>query len=259
MDVTDVLRSRTQMAPSGFERMVVLSIGAHVVLLTAILLLPSRFVEGPRDIAEAMHITLGGSAGPSSGGLSAIGGRPVQTTEPAPRPEPVRPPAAAAPKMTVPTEGPQRRARATTPDRPTPREARGTTPTRGAEVTSGSSIAETGARGQGFGLTAGGGGAGDGVTLDVGNFCCPEYIAAMVVRIRDAWSSQADRSLNTEVHFTVQRDGRIGDVAVVRSSGDFLLDQRAQRAVVTTQTLPPLPAEYPNATLGVRLTFEYKP
>jgi TonB family protein len=256
MDVTDVLRSRMQAGPSGLQRMVVVSAAVHAALVTLVLLLPSGLLEGPRESAQPMRITLGGSSGPSSGGFSSIGGRPVQTTEPAPRREAVRPPAAAPPKMTVPTEGPQRRAQQPAPDRPTPREARGTTPTRGAEVTAGSSVAETGARGQGFGLTTGGG-SGAGVTLDVGNFCCPEYIATMVDRIRANWSSNAGRKANTVVHFTIHRDGRIADVTVRQSSGDFMLDQTAQRAVAGTRTLPPLPAEYPNPTLGVQLTFEY--
>jgi periplasmic protein TonB len=261
VDVTDVLRGRMQAAPTGLQRMVWLSLAAHAVLLTGVLLLPAQYVQGHReDLSQAMHISLGGSAGPSSGGMSAIGGRPVQTTEPAPRPEPVRPPAVEVPKMTVPTEGPQRKARQPTPeDQPTPREARGTTPTRGEKVTSGSSVAETGARGQGFGLTTGGGGAGSGVTLDVGNFCCPEYIATMVARIRSNWQSNASRRVNAVVKFTIARDGTISGVRVSQSSGDFTLDQAAQRAVASVRALPPLPAEFTNPTLTVDLTFEYHP
>ena len=41
----------------------------------------------------------------------------------------------------------------------------------------GTAVAETGAQGQGFGLSSGGGG--DGGYLDVANFCCPEYLATM--------------------------------------------------------------------------------
>ncbi len=255
MDVTDVLRDRSRTSWSGLERMVVVSAVVHTALVLGLLLAPGEWISNTPDSIEVMHISLGGSSGPSSGGISTLAARPVQTTEPAARPEAVRPPAAEAPKMTVPTEGPQRRARAATPDRPTPPQARGTTPTRGDQVTSGNSVADTAARGQGFGLSNGGGAG--GATLDVANFCCPEYIAAMVVRIRDAWTNEADRTAKTDVHFVIQRDGRITDVTVERTSGDFTLDQRAQRAVVTTQTLPPLPADYPNSTLGVHLTFEY--
>jgi TonB family protein len=258
MDVSDVLRDRSRTSWSGLERTVLVSLLVHTAAVISLLLAPASWISNTPDSVEVMHISLGGASGPSSGGVEALAARPIQTTNPAERPEPVRPPAAAAPKMTVPTEGPQRRAREATPDdRPTPPQARGTTPTRGERVTSGNSVAETGARGQGFGLS-GGGGAG-GASLDVANFCCPEYIAAMVVRVRDAWNNRAERRVNSEVHFVIQRDGRITDAMVSRSSGDFTLDQRALRAVVTTQTLPPLPAEYPNPTLGVSLTFEYNP
>lgn len=258
MDVSDVLRDRRQTKWSGLERMVLVSALAHTALVVSMMFAPGRWVVRPQESADVMRISLGGGSGPSSGGISTLASRPIQTTEPATRPEPVRPPAAAAPKATIPTEGPQRRAREATPDRPTPREARGTTPTRGDEVTPGNSVAETSApRGQGFGLSSGGGAG--GATLDVGNFCCPEYVAAMVVRIRDAWNNRADRRVSTAVHFVIQRDGRITEATVTQSSGDFTLDQRALRAVVTTQTLPELPREYPNPTLGVRLTFEYNP
>src|SRR5437762_3492037 len=54
-------------------------------------------------------------------------------------------------------------------------DGRGTTLARGNELRAGSAVAETGARGQGFGLTTGGG-TGVSGTLDVGDFCCPDYI-----------------------------------------------------------------------------------
>ena len=112
-----------------------------------------------------------------------MGGRPVQTTEPAPTREAVRPPAAKTPEMTLPTKTVARPA-----TKPAPKvtestdEARGRTPTRGKEVQSGTAVAETGAKGQGFGLSSGGG-AGSGSRLDVANFCCPDYIAVMHQRL----------------------------------------------------------------------------
>ncbi len=55
-----------------------------------------------------------------------------------------------------------------------------------AAVAPGSTVSDTGVRGQGFGLSTGGG-PGTGSTLDVQDFCCPDYIALMVERIRSAW------------------------------------------------------------------------
>ena len=139
---------------------------------------------------------------------------------------------------------------------PAPDEARGRTPTRGAEPSKGNAVAFTGARGQGFGLSTGGGGTGS--TLDVADFCCPEYIATMVDRIRSAWQQTQDSRGECIVKFTIQRSGQIADASIERSSGSTLLDVAALRAIVVTKTLNPLPAAFTNPTLTVHLNFQYK-
>src|SRR5207342_3067178 len=136
----------------------------------------------------------------------------VQTPpEEPPRREAIRPPAAKVPEMTVPAPNarPTKTKAAPAPIvKQAPDEARGRTPTRGAQVTEGSAVAETRARGQGFGLSSGGG-AGTGATLDVGDFCCPDYIVQMAERIRSSWDSHADVHAIVGVHFTIERDGRL--------------------------------------------------
>ena len=44
--------------------------------------------------------------------------------------------------------------------------------------------------------------------------------------------------------FTIQRDGRLTDIALEKSSGYSALDLTAQRAIYTTRQLPPLPAGF---------------
>jgi TonB family protein len=260
MEVTDVLRNRVA-APAGFQRMVALSLMAHAALLAALLLAPGHWFSGreaePRTI---MTITLGGGTpGTANGGLTQMGGRPIQAETPpeAPkRPEPARPPAARTPEMTLPT--PQAKpARPSTPTvKEAPPDARGRTPTRGAQTTTGSAIADTGVRGGGFGLSSGGG-SGSGSYLDVGDFCCPEYLTTMIELIRRNWSERQEVSGETVVKFTIQRDGRISDVSVTKQSGYDLLDLAAQRAITGTRQLPPLPAAFTNPTLTVHLDFQY--
>jgi TonB family protein len=138
-----------------------------------------------------------------------------------------------------------------------PDEARGRTPTRGAQPSPGSTVADTGIRGQGFGLSTGGG-PGSGSSLDVADFCCPDYIAIMVTRIRSTWDQRQGAVGNAYVKFTIQRDGRLTNVELERSSGVTPLDLAAMRAVLTTRTLPALPDAFPNPTLTVKLQFEYK-
>jgi TonB family protein len=206
-----------------------------------------------------MTITLGGGNGPANGGMTAMGGRPVQAQAPpeVKRPEAVRPPAAKAPEMTMPTPKAQAAKAATTVTKAPPDQARGRTPTRGAEIQAGSALAETGTRGQGFGLSTGGG-PGAGSRLDVADFCCPDYLVLMTERIKAAWNQNQGVSGNTLVEFTIQRDGRMTDVSVEKPSGYPALDLSAQRAILVTRQIPPLPGAFPNPTLTVHLNFAYQ-
>ena len=103
-----------------------------------------------------------------------------------------------------------------------------------------------------------GGGAGSGSRLDVADFCCPDYVQLMVERIRTNWNARAEAVGETMVKFTIQRDGQIQGVEVERSSGFAALDINAQRALLVTRTLPPLPTAFPNPTLTVHLNFRYE-
>lgn len=260
MDVTDILRDRMH-EPPGFQRMVTLSIAVHVLVAAAIIFAPRGLIGHRESVREVMTISLsGGGEGPRTGGFTNIGGRPVQAVTPPdepPKREAVRPPAAKPPDMTLPTKAAAKTA-AKAPDvKQAPDQARGRTPTKGTEISPGSSIAETGARGQGFGLSTGGG-PGSGSTLDVADFCCPEYVATMVERIRSVWVWRQGQSGRVLVKFTIQRDGRTTGYEVERGSGSDVLDLAALRAVAQTRTLPPLPAQFPNPTLTVHLNFEYQ-
>ncbi len=263
MDVTDVLRERMQ-DPGGLPLTATMSLVVHAALVGALVFGPLRWVS--HDVNEkksVMTISLGGSGtGPQTSGLTTIGARAVQTTEPATKPEAVRAPAAAVPKMTVPIEKSPPPKVAKTPPKPledvgkTP-DARGTTLARGTELRTGSAVADTGARGQGFGLSTGGGN-GVGATLDVGDFCCPDYISVMNTRIMANWNQQAEVPGAVVVKMTIHRDGRLTDITTEQPSGYVALDDNAKRAIELTRQLPPLPAEYPNQTLTVHLTFKYQ-
>jgi TonB family protein len=262
MEVTDVLRDRMQ-EPGGLPWMAAASAIAHGAALATVILAPAGWLAtAAREPRTVMTITLGGgSGGPANGGLTAIGGRAVQTEAPPEalkRPEPVRPPAAKTPAMTVPVPGrPAVRASSSAAVKQAPEGARGRTPTRGSEVASGSALVETLARGQGFGLSTSGG-SGSGSRLDVADFCCPDYVVLMVEKIRANWKSQAEVPAEAIVRYTIQRDGTIVDPEIEKSSGYTALDISALRAVVTTRQLPPLPAPFPHSTLGVHLNFEYR-
>jgi outer membrane biosynthesis protein TonB len=120
---------------------------------------------------------------------------------------------------------------------------------------------DTGARGQGTGLTFGGGGTGGVTNLD--NFCCKEYLDALLAIINGNWrSQQPDARGTTILKFTIRRDGTIdlGTIEIERSSGSRLLDRVAQGALVESNDRLrnlPLPARYTEPVLTVHLQFPY--
>lgn len=239
--------------PRGLNAMIGWSIAAHVGIVLFVLFMPDAW-RGREAQTErtVMTISLGGAPGPRAGGMTQMGGRTVQ----APAPEqPVRraetPPAAKPPEMALPRENARPRSR----PQNAPQDATGRTPTTGPQPQEGSARAETNARGQGFGLTTGGGG-GTGVQLDVTNFCCPEYLQQMIALIQQNWVSKQGVAGSTKMKFTITRNGAIQDVLVEVPSGFVALDLAAQRALLLTR-LPELPPQYPNSTLPVHIAFEY--
>ncbi len=247
------------------RRTMVVSLAAHAILIAAALLAPTDWSAGDagEPDLDVMTIRLGGPQGPGEGGRTALGGRPIQQVVPLPeirRPQWIQPPTAAPPKMILPVPEPvaARRPEPEVEVETAPAEARGRTPTRGPEAREGSAMADTGVEGAGVGLSGGGLG-GDGVELDVGDFCCPRYLSTMTELIRRRWDNDQRVTGSVVVRFTVERSGAIGGVGVDRSSGYLALDLSARRAVLLTRALPPLPFEHPDEDLPVRLTFEYQP
>jgi periplasmic protein TonB len=249
--VTEVLQARARPA-AGMESMLMLSLVAHGAVLAALVLVAPSWRGTQTAPREVMQISLSGSVGPPTGGLTPIAGRPVQQALDTPPRAPIRPPAASEPEMTVPA--PNVRAK---PPVQNPANTRGKTPTSGPEVKTGSAITETGAKGAGFGLSSGGG-QGTGAQLDVGNFCCPEYLVTMQQLIRRNWNEKQASAGEVIVKFTIQRTGIISDIVLERSSGYAALDLESQRALSLTRQLPPLPAQFPDSTLTVHLSFQYQ-
>ena len=178
----------------------------HIVLVGAFVFLPAWWFGAENKPPETiMQISLGGPIGPNDGGVATLGGRTIQQVVPveAKKPiEPVRPPSAKTPEMVEPTKAPPRK---TTPNKVEAKDPRSTKPTIGKEIQKGTSIAETGAKGMGFGLSSGGGGGGG--HLEVSNFCCPEYLATMAALIKIELE-QPDRRAGTDALEVRDPEGR---------------------------------------------------
>lgn len=252
--VTSILVERAHAAPGLWSRVGV-SVLVHALVLPVVAYYAMTGAPVDTTPKNVMTISLGGAPGPRAGGMTPMGGRAVEAAPPAAKPAPVAPPAPKAPEMALPKNerrpAPPREAPKTAPD-----DAKGRVVPKAAEASPGNTVTDTGGKGLGFGLTTGGGGTGG--YLDVGNFCCPEYLQTMLQLIQRNWNSKQQVVGETLVKYTIQRDGRLTDVQIEKSSGYFALDQTAQRAVLMTRQLPALPGQFTEPTLTVHLVFRYE-
>jgi len=259
--VTSVLLERAR-HDTGLPRMVSASLVGHVALV-ALLMAASAIggrVRGEEE-RDIMTISLGGAPGPNAGGMTMMGSpaRPRAEAPPAAAKTPspvVPPPAAAKPAMTLPTS--------TRPAKAPPKPARPGTEAAAPAAQAAPPPGPPGGdalnanRGLGFGGLSTGGGMGSGSYLDVKNFCCPDYLVTMLQLIQGRWDARQQVSGEAVVVFRIQRDGRLTDIELERSSGFPALDLTSQRALFLTQRVPPLPSAFPDDHLTVHLRFEYR-
>jgi TonB family protein len=125
----------------------------------------------------------------------------------------------------------------------------------GAQIVKGNTAVDTGARGQGAGLTFGGGSSGGETDLK-SDFCCPEYLQQILGVIDGNWQKNQPETGSTVLKFTIERSGAITHIEIDRSSGIGVLDREARRALGVSQ-LPALPAAYTRPVLTIHLTFPY--
>ncbi len=235
-----------------------LSLGAHSAVVGILALIPVIAPAPAQPPRVVMNISLGGAPGPSNGGTQMLAGRAIQAAVPSTAPQIQKPvPLSPTPPQRMTLPDPRRKPTPPRTNTAASRDPKGTTAGRGAETQRGTAKAETGARGEGFGLSSGGGGTG-GVKLDTANFCCPEYIIDMLDRIRRNWVQNQQATGVVLMKFTILRNGQLAGIEVETSSGNPILDLASQRALVVTRTLAPLPAAFPEAQLPVHLTFNYE-
>ena len=85
----------------------------------------------------------------------------------------------------------------------------------------------------------------------------------MVSKIRVNWYANMPQLIRTgiggvvTIRFTIQRDGRITDVTLLKSSGHPPYDFAARKAIELSSPLNPLPADFPNRDERVTAMFYY--
>ena len=245
--------------PDRFSRYFGYALGAHVVFVLVLAVVPQEWLGQDADAdRDIMYISLGGAAGEDISGLRAISARPIQ----AETPEPVRPqfqaPAEKPPVMTIPEKTlakpkppPAKTPIQTTAERPASR-----TPIRGAAVREGQARIDTKVETGADGLAVSSGG-GDGGETNLADFCCPGYIRDMRLAIIRNWKQNQGVAGENTVRFTIERDGRIVGIELIEPSDIYALD-RESRAVLINAKLPPLPAQFTEPKLVIRLIFDYK-
>lgn len=261
--VSVVLSDRARQR-DGLNRMLPVSLAAHVALLAAFALMPSEWHSSRVEPDAIMTISLGGTPGPETGGMTAIADRAVQALAPPDAPARIQPPLAMkVPEMVE----PERMVKPMPKPPPVPPKpvqkpdtaSRTRTPVTGPEIKSGAAKVPTGGAAIPFGGLASGGGGAGGMTIDVKNFCCPEYLSLMVQRIREQWNPKQGAGGQAVVKFTIRRDGTLTNVELTQSSGQALLDLESRRAVHNADgRLPPLPREFTEPQLTIHLTFDYQ-
>src|SRR5262249_40006533 len=88
------------------------------------------------------------------------------------------------------------------------------------------------------------------------------YVDAITRRISQNWlKSLVDSRVQTAprvyLGFDIARDGAISNIEVKQPSGIPSLDRSAQRAILASNPLPPLPGDYRGSSVSVSFYFEY--
>lgn len=101
-----------------------------------------------------------------------------------------------------------------------------------------------------------------GVRTD-GDFRFAYYLAAIRNKIGSRWvpppgMDARGRTVHATLYFRIGRDGQISVAQVENTSGNAFFDQTAMRALLAATPLPPLPAGYNDAWLGVHFGFDYQ-
>ncbi|MFW6139888.1 MAG: energy transducer TonB [Acidobacteriota bacterium] len=136
-----------------------------------------------------------------------------------------------------------------------------------------SSESDSGTVGGGTGLrlgVGGGGGGGSGVgfgsqySSQIGMSAFPHtwYLQTLHARISNNWyTSRISTGLSgdyfTTISFRIYKDGHISEPEIVESSDVKSLDLSAIRAIRSSAPFPPLPSEYKDEYLLIRLIFEH--
>lgn len=89
------------------------------------------------------------------------------------------------------------------------------------------------------------------------------YVDSVRRRISQNWlqstidpALRASRTARCTYTFTIMRDGTVKDIRVAQTSGNYSMDTSAQRALLSSSPMPPLPSDYSGSYVNVTFDFD---
>ena len=268
----------THVKNDRFSRPLVFSLVSHLVLFLA-----ATFVT---DLFPPVEIVSGstGVGGGQGGNLVAVGlaadlggGAGMYKPAVAPTVQAAPPPEAKNKKVEVPEVAPskvefqQKSSRKRQPRKKKKSAVPARTGPKDSTSTSKSQIprkADAGSGGSGGSPAGSGGGFGGGQGVRIGSGTGQDgmhswYARQVEQRVGQNWLRSAlgtlPRPVETVVSFEVLRNGRIHRIQIVEASGVGAVDLAAQRAILASSPLPPLPPELRNRRVRFVTYFQYPP
>lgn len=257
-EAVDQLLAERQRLDAGLPATVLVSIVGHILLLSAVLVLPLLLPREPLLKVDTSVFTVVMPRG--GGGSPRAAAPPAQA--PAPKPAPVESAAPAPPRvLKPPTEAPRPNALPALDSRriarrtPEPGVVAGQAPSSSARATA--ATGGPGGRGTNTatpGLEIGPPGVGVPEGTETGG---DWYIAGVTQKIWMLWNQQikAGFAQPIAVTFTIMPDGSVSDVRVTQPSGAALLDMAAQRAVLNAAPFGPFPRDHEQKPRTIQAVF----
>lgn len=234
--VSNLLDHRRDVLGRGaLGRALAAALAGHVLGLAAALVVPAltrKPAQPPRYVA--VQIVPAARLG-------------VENPRPAPRPE--KPRAEPPPEPRPKTEAPVLPEPGEKPRKP-PDPAAEPEPTKASADPEAEPATRGSPTGAASGLSLGAAVAG----FDNPSFTYGYYVDQMLAKISSNWSRPPVGSgVEATLYFRIERDGRIRELSIARSSGINGFDLAALRAVQASSPLPPLPRAFREDSLGVNL------
>jgi TonB family protein len=223
--VSNLLESRRdQVGHGALARALAIALALHLLGTTALVWLP-QWLRKPPEPPRYVVVQIVPAA--------RLG---IEEPKPPPRPEPPKPAPEPKPKVEAPVL-PDRKA---PPEKPKPEKSPEPEPP----------AVEGTPTGAASGLQMGAAVA----AFDNPDFTYGYYVDQMLAKISSNWARPPVGSgVEATLYFRIQRDGRITDLSIARSSGINAFDLAALRAVQASSPLPPLPRAFHEDSLGVNL------